>query len=143
MTLRSKSFFSPNSLRHYIAWFSAKRQKITPLFAIAVLGTILSGCQEQIDQTRPATFSDLTIVFSNIIQLLAPVAAVAFLIMAFVGGFQFLTSGGDQKAVAGARTTLTYAIIGIILVVVSWLILLLIRQITGVDVTKVEIPESQ
>ena len=101
----------------------------------------LSGF-ESINSSGPAKISDLVIVIQNIISILAPIAAVAFLIMLIVGGFQFLTSGGDPKAVAGARTTLTYAIIGIILVVVSWLILLLIRQVTGVDTTTVTIPES-
>lgn len=91
----------------------------------------------------PAKLSDLTGVIENIISLLAPAAAVAFLIMLIVGGFQFLTSGGDPKAVAGARTTLTYAIIGIILVVASWLILVLIGQITGKpEITTVTIPDS-
>lgn len=106
-----------------------------------LLALLLSGCTP-IDLSRPAKLSDLTFVIQNIIGLLAPAAAIAFLIMMIVGGFQFLTSGGDPKAVAGARTTLTYAIIGIILVVVSWLILLLIKNITGVDTTTVTIPEN-
>ena len=101
----------------------------------------LSGF-ESINLSGPAKISDLVIVIQNIISILAPIAAVAFLIMLIVGGFQFLTSGGDPKAVAGARTTLTYAVIGIILVVVSWLILLVIKNITGVDTTTVTIPES-
>ena len=108
---------------------------------ILSLALFLSGCAP-IDLSRPTKLSDLVFVFQNIIGLLAPAAAIAFLIMMIVGGFQFLTSGGDPKAVAGARTTLTYAVIGIILVVISWLILLLIKNITGADVTTVTIPES-
>ena len=118
------------------------KRKLAPLL-LASLGFLIAGCQPVLDPTNPAKLSDLTIVFENIISLLAPAAAVAFLIMLIVGGFQFLTSGGDPKAVAGARTTLTYAIIGIILVVASWLILVLIGQITGTDVTTVTIPNSQ
>ena len=60
--------------------------------------------------------------------------------MLLVGGFQFMTSGGDPKAAGHARTTLTFAIIGIILVVASWLILQIIKQATGVDVTTVNLP---
>ncbi|KKS01496.1 MAG: hypothetical protein UU53_C0011G0001, partial [Candidatus Curtissbacteria bacterium GW2011_GWC2_41_21] len=37
--------------------------------------------------------------------------------------------------------TLTYAVIGIVLVIVSWLILVLIRDITGASVTTVKFPE--
>jgi len=73
---------------------------------------------------------------------LAPAAGIAFFIMMLIGGFQCLTSGGDPKAAGAARSTLTYAIIGIILVVVSWLILVLIRDITGASVTTVTIPEA-
>ena len=85
----------------------------------------------------PAQISDIVGILANIIGLLAPAAAIAVFVMILVAGFQFLTSGGDPKAVAAARTTLTYAIIGIILVISVWLILLLIQIATGVDVIEV------
>ena len=89
---------------------------------------------------EPAKLSDIVKILENIIKLLAPAAGIAFLIMLLVGGFQFVTSGGDPKAAGQARTTLTYAIIGIILVVASWLILQLIASLTGANVTEVKIP---
>ena len=88
----------------------------------------------------PAELGAIVKVIENIIKLLVPVAAIAFFIMMIIGGAQFIFSGGDDKAAAGARSTLTYAIIGIILVVVSWLILLLVQNVTGVDVTTVVFP---
>jgi len=88
----------------------------------------------------PAKLSDIVGILQNIIKLLAPAAAIAFFIMLLVGGFQFLTSGGDPKAVGAAKNTLTYAVIGIVLVISAWLVLLLIKNITGVSVTTVELP---
>lgn len=88
----------------------------------------------------PACISDILVVFQNIISFLAPAAAIAFLVVLLFGGFKFLTSGGDQKQVSSARSTMTYAIIGIILVVTSWLVLELIASVTGIDVTKVSLP---
>jgi len=88
----------------------------------------------------PAQISDIVGIIAKIISLLAPAAAIAVFVMILVAGFQFLTSGGDPKSVAAARTTLTYAIIGVILVVVVWLILTLIEAVTGVDVTTVNLP---
>lgn len=88
----------------------------------------------------PAKLSDIVGILENIIKLLAPAAGIAFFVMLLVGGFQFLTSGGDPKAAGAARNTLTFAVIGIILVIVSWLILVLIRDFTGAPVTTVEIP---
>ena len=88
----------------------------------------------------PAKLSDISGIIQNILKLLAPAAAVAFFVMILVGGFQFLTSGGDPKAVGQARTTLTFAIVGVILVVVSYLILRIVFSLTGVDVTTVTVP---
>lgn len=88
----------------------------------------------------PATLQDIVPILRNIISFLAPAAGIAFFIMLLVGGYQFLTSGGDPKAAGGARNTLTFAVIGIILVVASWLILKLVAQITGADVTTVTFP---
>ncbi len=87
----------------------------------------------------PAAISDITSILQNIIKMLTPVAAMAFLAMMIIGAYKFITSGGDPKAAAGARSTFTYAIIGIILVIAAWLILLLISQITGRDVTQVNV----
>ena len=86
----------------------------------------------------PAQISDIVGILENIIKLLAPAAAIAVFVMILVAGFQFLTSGGDPKAVAAARTTLTYAILGAILVVVVFLILLLIGNVTGVDLVTID-----
>ena len=88
----------------------------------------------------PARISDIVPIIANIIKLLAPAVAIAVFVMILIAGFQFLTSGGDPKSVAAARTTLTYAILGAILVVVVWLILTLIEYVTGVDVTIVNLP---
>lgn len=88
----------------------------------------------------PYTISKIVDVLERIINLLAPAAGIAFFFMMIVGGFQFLNSGGDPKAAGAARTTLTYAFLGIILVVASWIILKIIAGATGVDVTTVNLP---
>ncbi|MBI2326986.1 hypothetical protein HYU92_01595 [Candidatus Curtissbacteria bacterium] len=90
----------------------------------------------------PAKLSDIIGILQNIIGLLTPAAAVAFFIMVLVGGFQFVTSGGDPKAAAAARNTLTFAAIGIILVISVWLILQLVGFLTGVPVTNVTFPSG-
>lgn len=90
----------------------------------------------------PAQIKDVVGIIQNIIGLLAPAAAIALLIMFLVAGYKFVTSGGDPKAVGSARSVLTYAVIGIILVVAAYLILLVIENVTGVTVTKVEIPSQ-
>lgn len=88
--------------------------------------------------TDPAKISDILTILENIIGLLAPAAAIAFFVMILVGGFKFITSSGDPKAAGQARSILTYAVIGVILVVAAWLILTVIEAVTGVKVTEVK-----
>ena len=51
--------------------------------------------------------------------------------MVVISALQWIVSGGDKEAVAKARSRLTYAIIGIVLLALSFLILRVIGQITG------------
>jgi len=89
---------------------------------------------------EPAQISDAAIVIKNIISILAPIASIVFLIMVIFGGFKYIQSRGDPKNTEAARNILQYAIIGAVLVAASWLILQLIGQITGADVTTITIP---
>lgn len=89
-----------------------------------------------------ATFQSLEGVFQNLVQALTALVGVAIFIMFVVGGFSFLFSGGDQKKLEKARGTLTNAIIGVVVIVVAYLILLTIKALTGVDVTKFTVPSN-
>ena len=74
-------------------------------------------------------------LFGNIVSILITVAGIAFFFMLIAGGFRYLTSGGDPKAVAAAGNTLTWAIAGMLIILVTWFILLLVQNLTGVCVT--------
>jgi len=87
-----------------------------------------------------AQLTEIFDVVGKIIGLLAPAAAIAFLVMLIIGAYQFITAGGDPKGAAQARATLTYAVIGVVLVVAAWFILKLIGDITGANVTTVTFP---
>lgn len=82
-----------------------------------------------------AKISDLEVVFGRVVGFALGLAGIALFVLLLVGGFKFITSGGDPKAVESAKSTLTHAIIGLIVILVSYLILVLIKELTGVDVT--------
>lgn len=86
-----------------------------------------------------ATIKDLGDVFSSLVRSFLGFAGIVLFILLVVGGFKYITSGGDPKSVEGAQKTLTYAIGGLIVILLSFLILVLIKEITGVDVTKFNI----
>ena len=98
--------------------------------------------QEWSDPTgeTPATIQDLTIIVQRILNIAVRLAGLAAFIMLIVGGFQFLTAGGDPKKTQAASSTLTYAIVGLVVVIAAWFILLFIERFTGVKITEFDWP---
>ena len=78
-----------------------------------------------------ATLRGLEGLFQNVLGAALSVAGIALFIMLLLGGFQFMTAGGDPKKVSSAWNTLTYAIVGLILVALSYLIIAFISSFTG------------
>lgn len=78
-------------------------------------------------------------LFANILQIIVSAAGLVFFGMFIVGGFKYLTSGGDPKKTASASSTLGLAVIGVVGVIASWLILKFISGFTGVDVTQFKV----
>ena len=83
----------------------------------------------------PAQLTDLSKYFGNILQAMIPLIGLISFVMVLAGGFKILTSGGDPKGMAGGKQTITLAIAGIALSIISWLVLVIIKNVTGVDVT--------
>lgn len=88
-----------------------------------------------------ATIKGIEVIFNNIIFISLGLAGIVFFFLLLIGGFKFMTSGGDPKAVESARNTLTFAILGLVLITVSFLILRFIQEFTGIEVTKFTITE--
>lgn len=76
--------------------------------------------------------------FGEIISLLLPyvfiLAGLILFILLIIGGFEYLTSGGDQKKVASAQARLTNAFVGFIIIFVSYWLIQLLETILGIDI---------
>lgn len=83
--------------------------------------------------------SCLQVVFARIINVVAALSGLAFLIMLLFGGFKYLTAGADPKAAESAKGTLTAAFLGLFLIIAAYLILRLLSVFTGLDLTKFQI----
>lgn len=58
----------------------------------------------------------------QIVNILSVIVGLAAVIMIIVGGFRYITSGGNDASVTSAKNTILYAIIGLIVVALSQLI---------------------
>jgi TRAP-type C4-dicarboxylate transport system permease small subunit len=83
-----------------------------------------------------ATIQGFEWIFQNIISIALELAGVVFFIMILIGGFKYLTAGGDPKSAESAKKTLTYAVAGLVVLALAFLILTLIKKITGVNITE-------
>ncbi len=94
-------------------------------------------------QTGVATLKCLEVVYANTLQIIVSLAGLSLFVMLCVGGFRYLTSGGDPKGAESGKQTMTYAIIGMALMGLAGLIFLIIQNFTGVEnLLKFQIPDS-
>jgi hypothetical protein len=91
---------------------------------------------------EPARFKDLEVVFANILNVAVVLAGLTLFVMMATGAINYLKSGGDPEKVKKAQGTLTWAIVGFLLLIGSWFILRFLSEFTGVDLTKFELPGS-
>ena len=80
----------------------------------------------------PARLTGLEGLFSKVVAIAIGFAGIVFFVMFVVGGISYLTASGDEGKVAGAKKTLTYSFFGLILIALSYLILRIISDFTGV-----------
>lgn len=80
---------------------------------------------------KVATLKCLPAVFQNVVFAALLFAGVVAVFLIIYSGIKFITSGGDPKQVEGARHTMTYAIIGLVVILLSFFIINLIANITG------------
>lgn len=97
-------------------------------------------CIKTINGVDVPTFKCFEGLFAQILTVVISLAILALFVMLTVGGFKFLTSGGDPKATTSAKQTMTYAIAGIALMAIAYIIFRLIEVFTGVTITKFSIP---
>ena len=146
-----KLFLFSLSIFTAILFFTSNMGKPSAAFAAPLEGIKLrqlesSGCIYKFNDTQDPNKGALTeadgyvmtldcapILFFNLIFWALFFAGLIALLLVIFGGFKFMTSGGDQKAVEGAKKTIMWAIIGLAVVLLSFAIVRLIADITGME----------
>jgi glucose uptake protein GlcU len=68
------------------------------------------------------TKTTLAGVFGEVANILIFLVGAVSVIMIIIGGLRYVTSNGDSKNVESAKNTLLYAVIGLIVAIVSYAI---------------------
>lgn len=97
----------------------------TPNFSTAAVistsnCTTSKSCAQQGTEDLNAG-SSLTIskIIGTVISTLAWIIGTVSVIMVIFGGFRYVTSGGDSNAISSARSTILYALIGLVIALLA------------------------
>lgn len=72
-----------------------------------------SGCND------PAGSTTINTVLRTLLNILSIIAGMAAVIMIIIAGIRYITSSGESNNVAGAKNALIYALVGLVVVVIS------------------------
>ena len=80
-------------------------------------------------------------IISGFINLALVVAAIVFFFMLVVGGVRWITSGGDKANTEAARSQITAALVGLVIVFAAWAIAQLIGNLFGFNIFDLTLPQ--
>lgn len=86
-----------------------------------------------------ATIKGIECLLTNILRTILPLGGMAVGVMIVVAGFQLILSGGEPEGFKKAKATFTYAVGGLVVLVLVWFVLVFVENFTGVRVTEFRI----
>ena len=89
---------------------------LTPM-AVRAQSSIQDGISAADTGENPDSLPD---IIQNVIRVLLFIVGAAAVIMLIIGGIRYVVSAGDQQAVANAKNTILYAIVGIVVAVLAY-----------------------
>jgi hypothetical protein len=66
------------------------------------------------DCAAPSGSVSVNKVIRTVVDLLSIAVGIAAVVMIIVGGLKYITSAGDSNQISSAKSTLTYAIVGLV-----------------------------
>jgi len=123
-----------------IVWmvaFAAVLGLMTVLSSTSVFAsecTSTSSIQDGVDCIGQNIENDASLesVIQSVVNTLLFVIGIISVIMLIIGGIRYVVSGGNQSQVEGARNTILYAIVGLVIAFVAWgVVNFVIRSLTN------------
>ena len=88
--------------------------KGTTIATTGEAGSLGTGCTD-----GTASTTGLYGLAANIVNVFSVIVGIIAVIMIIFGGFKYITSGGDSGNISGAKNTLIYAIVGLVVVALA------------------------
>ena len=83
----------------------------------------------------PTTNSDLPGIVVNIINIVLGLLALIAVVIVLIGGFEWMTAGGNEDKVATAKKRLIYGLIGLAIIFLAYgIVTFVIDRLTDVGI---------
>ena len=93
-------------------------------------------CIHTLDGTTAPTIQGLQCAIANVLSVFISIVGLAGFVMLIYGSVKLMLSGGNSGGTEEAQKTMTFAVVGIVVVLSSFIILNLISSFTGVSLIK-------
>lgn len=81
-----------------------------------------------------SSIDNIITIVRNVIRFIILIAFVLAFLFLIIGGIRWITAGGDEKGVERARGMITAALIGLVIILVSYALILLVQTFFGVNI---------
>lgn len=114
----------------------SKFKKVAGIIALEVVSLTLpmAAFAQNIVPQELQNNTDIITIVRAIIRFILLIAFVLAFIFLLIGGLRWITAGGDEKSVAGARGMITAALIGLVIVLLAFAIIKLVETFFGVTI---------
>jgi len=79
------------------------------------------------------TIQHLVCIFRRFYNLAIYTVSAIFVIWAIIAGIRYMTAGSNEDSVAAAKSALTYAVLGFLLVIVAHTIITMVGSLFGIE----------
>lgn len=98
--------------------------KLSPLSILAIPSVAQAAAKwDKLLPKGPFKIQELKPAIRSVLQIMLILAGVVALIYLIIGGYQYITAGGNAETSQAARTTILNAIIGLLVVFASYAVL--------------------
>lgn len=100
---------------------------LAPSLVFAATGSVRTP-----DKLRGTGFTNLSDAIGKIFNISITVAGVIFVLLFLFGGIQYLAAAGNEENTNKAKKLLVDAVVGLVIVVVSWAVGTYVLQLLGI-----------
>lgn len=124
--------------------FNSLKNKIQ-LITIPFFAFCYAADEDSLKIRASNDFSNLQTITPNsfitgAIGMALTLTIIVFFFILLVGGYRWITSSGDEKKLTIARSQITNGLIGLLIILSSWIIMSLLGSIFDIEVLKLTIP---